>query len=289
MQTMIEKSQEFSPSFEASLAICRHKICTEWHGVRPARRALVASCLTSYPCSSRGGRRFFANTLSPHSATCTGRDNIDGASCVYRESPTQSMPIVRYRVRPMMQQAVVCPVWKRKVGLQVCCRVWVSGVTNVHTQQGWLYLAAVMDLSSRQVVGWCMAPSQPAKQIASALRMALKQHQPLPVPPTHSDRESQCANPDGHARLERFDIRGSMRRDRICCDQAVMSDFFLNLKLERLWRRNYADHGEAQRDVVDYIVSVHNGTHSASNLSSISACSTIATPFPAPIGNPFGK
>jgi putative transposase len=94
--------------------------------------------------------------------------------------------------------------------------------------------------------------------VASALRMALQQRKPSPGLLLHSDRGSQYASLDYQALLNQNGIVCSMSRTGNCWDNAVMERFFLNLKMERVWQRDYANHGEAQRDIVDYIVSFYN-------------------------------
>ena len=186
-----------------------------------------------------------------------------------------------------MREAALRPVWKRKFvhttdskhALPVADnvldrqfdatapnRAWVSDITYVRTGQGWLYLAAVMDLFSRKIVGWAMAPAMPTKLVASALHMALQQRRPPSGLLLHSDRGSQYASQDYQALLNQHDIVCSMSRKGNCWDNAVMERFFLNLKMERVWQRDYANHGEAQRDIADYIVSFYNCTRLHSTL-----------------------
>lgn len=199
----------------------------------------------------------------------------------------QGAPIGRYRMRRLMREAALQPIWKRKFAhttdskhaLPVAGNVldrqfdatapnhaWVSDITYVRTGQGWLYLAAVMDLFSRKIVGWAMAPAMPTKLVASALHMALQQRRPPSGLLLHSDRGSQYASQDYQALLNQHGIVCSMSRKGNCWDNAVMERFFLNLKMERVWQRDYANHGEAQRDIADYIVSFYNCTRLHSTL-----------------------
>ena len=136
----------------------------------------------------------------------------------------------------------------------------------IRTGQGWLYLAAVMDLFSRKIVGWAMAPSMPTELVASALRMAVQQRKPPPGLLLHSDRGSQYASLDYQTLLDQHGIVCSMSRKGNCWDNAVMERFFLNLKMERVWQRHYANHGEARRDIADYIVGFYNCTRLHSTL-----------------------
>src|SRR5690606_29049058 len=124
-------------------------------------------------------------------------------------------------------------------------QAWVSDLTYLRTRQGWLYLAAVMDLYSRKIVGWAMAPAMPAELVVAALQMAVQQRRPEPGLILHSDRGSQYASETYQTLLTQYGIRCSMSRKGNCWDNAVMERFFLNLKMERVWQRDYANHAEA--------------------------------------------
>jgi transposase InsO family protein len=121
----------------------------------------------------------------------------------------QGIKVGRYKVRSLMRQAALKPVWKRKFihttdskhNLPVAGNVlnrqfnppapnmaYVSDITYIRTGAGWLYLAVVLDLFARKVVGWAMAPSMPAELVCSALNMAIQQRQPGPGLVVHSDR-----------------------------------------------------------------------------------------------------
>jgi transposase InsO family protein len=190
-----------------------------------------------------------------------------------------------------MREAALRPVWKRKFihttdskhDLPIAenlldrkfetaspNRAWVSDITYVRTRTGWLYLAAVMDLFSRKIVGWSIAPTMPAELVASALRMAIQARKPAPGLLLHSDRGSQYASLEYQSLLDQHGIRCSMSRKGNCWDNAVMERFFLNLKMERVWQRDYANHGEAQRDITDYIVSFYNWIRLHSKLGYLS-------------------
>lgn len=136
----------------------------------------------------------------------------------------------------------------------------------IRTRTGWMYLAAVLDLYSRKIVGWAMAPTMPASLVCTALQMAIAQRQPAAGLIVHSDRGSQYASAEYQALLKRHELVCSMSRKGNCWDNAVMERFFLNLKMERVWRRDYANQGEAMRDVADYIVEFYNARRLHSTL-----------------------
>jgi putative transposase len=193
----------------------------------------------------------------------------------------------RYRIRTLMRINGIRPVWKRKFihttdshhTLPIADNVldrqfepaaanrsWVADITYIRTRSGWLYLAAVMDLFSRKIVGWAMAPSMPVELVCAALQMAITQRNPPAGLIVHSDRGSQYASDAHCALLRRHGLLASMSRKGNCWDNAVMERFFLNLKMERVWQRDYANHAEAIRDVADYIVGFYNNIRLHSTL-----------------------
>ena len=199
----------------------------------------------------------------------------------------QGLAVGRYRVRTLMRTLGLRPVWKRKFihttdsrhGLPVAENVlarqfeparanvaWVSDITYIRTRSGWLYLAAVLDLFSRKIVGWSMAPSMPAELVCSALQMAITQRAAPTGLLVHSDRGSQYASEAHRALLTSHGLQASMSRKGNCWDNAVMERFFLNLKMERVWQRDYANHAEAIRDITDYIVGFYNNVRLHSKL-----------------------
>jgi transposase InsO family protein len=193
----------------------------------------------------------------------------------------------RHRIRTLMRINGMRPLWKRKFihttdsrhTLPIADNVldrqfaapaanlsWVADITYIRTRSGWLYLAAVMDLFSRKIVGWAIAPTMYAELVCSALQMAITQRNPPPGLIVHSDRGSQYASDAHRALLTRHGLRASMSRKGNCWDNAVMERFFLNLKMERVWQRDYANHAEAIRDVADYIVGFYNNVRLHSTL-----------------------
>jgi len=193
----------------------------------------------------------------------------------------------RHRARTLMKRNHLRPKWRRKFvhttdskhGLPVAANVlqrqfapakpntaWVSDLTYIRTRSGWLYLAAVMDLYSRKIVGWAMAPNMPAELVCDALSMAIATRRPAPGLIVHSDQGSQYASAEHTGLLGRHGLTASMSRKGDCWDNAVMERFFLNLKMERVWQRDYANHTEAKVDIADYIVGFYNGIRLHSTL-----------------------
>jgi len=220
-------------------------------------------------------------------------DRCYGSRRIVGELHAQDIVIGRYKVRRIMREAGLKPVWKKKFvhttdsnhDLPVADNLlnrqfnppqpnqaWVSDITYIRTKTGWLYLAAVMDLHSRKIIGWAMSPAMPAELVCRALRMALGQRQPGAGLMLHSDRGAQYASHEYQTLLKQHGIVCSMSRKGNCWElasrrhlhevqsshNAVMERFFLNLKMERVWRQAYANPMEAIKDVTDYIVGFYN-------------------------------
>ena len=209
----------------------------------------------------------------------------------------QGVTMGRHRVRSLMRANGLRPVWRRKfvhttdskhtmpVSSNVLARqferplpnqAWVCDITYIRTRSGWLYLAAVLDLHSRKIVGWAVAPDMPASLVCAALKMAIAQRNPGVGLIVHSDRGTQYASAEHQALLIKHCLVGSMSRKGNCwadlgfCHNAVMERFFLNLKMERVWQKDYANHSEAINDVADYIVSFYNSERLHSTLGNLS-------------------
>lgn len=132
-------------------------------------------------------------------------------------------------------------------------RHWVSDMTYVRTAQGWLYLAVVLDLYSRAVVGWAMHHRMQQALMHAALEMAVARRQPQAEVLLHSDRGSQYCAYDYQALLRRHRIVPSHSRPGNCWDNAAMESFFRSLKAERVYLTRYASYQEAKTDLFDYI------------------------------------
>ena len=134
---------------------------------------------------------------------------------------------------------------------------YVGDITYLWTQEGWLYLAVVIDLYSRKVVGWSMGSRMKAQLVCDALKMAIWQRQPSAGLIVHSDRGSQYASKDYRSLLKAYGFVGSMSRKGNCWDTVVES-FFGSLKQERVQWRHYQTRYEAQQDVLNYISMFYN-------------------------------
>lgn len=137
-------------------------------------------------------------------------------------------------------------------------QAYVSDITYINTQEGWLYLAVVIDLFSRKVVGWSMSSRMTASLVCDALRMAIWQRKPKRGLIVHSGRGSQYASHNYRKLLQMYGYVGSMSRKGDCWDNAVAESFFGSLKQERVQWRHYLTRHAAQQDVLNYISMFYN-------------------------------
>lgn len=146
-------------------------------------------------------------------------------------------------------------------------KVWVTDITYIRTHEGWLYLAAVLDLFSRQVIGWSMGSRIDRELALNALLMAVWRRQPKQTVMVHSDQGSQFSSYDWRDFLKAHNLEQSMSRRGNCHDNAVAESFFQLLKRERVRRRIYVTRDEARQDIFDYIEMFYNPKrrHSSSN------------------------
>jgi putative transposase len=149
-------------------------------------------------------------------------------------------------------------------------QIWLADITYIETDQGWLYLAAVMDLYSRRIVGWAMADHLRADLPLAALRMAISAQRPSAGLIHHSDRGVQYASVDYRKLMQSASLRASMSRKGDCYDNAPMESFFHTLKTELVYRSHYATRAEATRDIFAYIEGFYNRTRRHSAIGYIS-------------------
>lgn len=214
-----------------------------------------------------------------------------GSRRMAKQLQAESCPVGRYKARRLMQEAGVAVRHRKRCPLTTDSRhgyavapnllarqfdvaqsntVWAGDITYLWTAEGWLYLAAVLDLHSRKVVGWAMSSRIDAALVQEALRMALGRRGPAPGLIHHSDRGSQYACGAYQEILAAYGIRCSMSRKGDCLDNAVVERFFGSLKGERTALCHYATRQEARDDVIDYIEMFYNSTRLHSSLGYVS-------------------
>ncbi len=144
--------------------------------------------------------------------------------------------------------------------------VWTADMTYIWTHEGWLYLAVVLDLFNREVVGWSIQPRMTADMVMDALTIAWFRKKPEPGLIHHSDRGSPYAGHAFQARLEKYGMVCSMSRKGHCWDNAPTESFFNRLKNERVHGTRYSTQATAEADLFDYIEPFYNRRRQHSTL-----------------------
>lgn len=147
---------------------------------------------------------------------------------------------------------------------------WVADFTYVWTGEGWLYVAAVLDLYSRRVIGWSMQSQMTAQLVTDAMLMAIWRRGPRNALLHHSDQGSQYTSESFQRLLTDHGVTASMSRSGNCWDNAAMESFFSTLKTERTHRRHYRTRDDARADVFDYIERFYNPKRRHSTLGYLS-------------------
>lgn len=214
-----------------------------------------------------------------------------GSPRVYQELKDRGIPVSRERVARLMRKNDIRARHKRRYkattdsrhDLPVAANVlerdfepahpdqtWTADITYIPTNEGWLYLAVVMDLYTRMIIGWSMDARMTRELAVNALRMAYFRRKPTPGVLHHSDRGSQYCSHAYQALLHEYGMRVSMSRKGNCWDNAPMESFFNSLKNERIHAQRYATRDEARQDVFEYIETFYNRSRRHSALGYVS-------------------
>ena len=205
---------------------------------------------------------------------------------------TKGYNIGRYAARTLMRKAGIVCVQRRRFKMattnshhsfriaenklnrqfkvEAPNKVWVTDISYLWTFAGWLYIAGVLDLFSRRIVGWAMEDHMRSELIEKALNMALGRRKPGTGLLHHSDRGVQYACDNYQKKLKEADIIVSMSRKGNCYDNAVMERFWGSLKSERTNGKEYLTQEEAKADVIDYIEMFYNSRRLHSTLNYVS-------------------
>ena len=212
-----------------------------------------------------------------------------GSPRVYHELKAQGVACCENTVAKLMKQQDIRPIVRRRFKVRTTDsahahpvapnvldrqfaaaapdRKWAADITYVATGEGWLYLAVVLDLCSRKVVGWAMADHLRSGLCADALEMALKRRRPGEGLLHHSDRGVQYACGEYRDLLRSQGIGCSMSRAGDCYDNAVVESFFKTLKAELVYHERYATREQARRSVFEYVEVFYNRKRLHSSLS----------------------
>ncbi|MDF2960120.1 MAG: integrase [Paenibacillus sp.] len=150
-------------------------------------------------------------------------------------------------------------------------KVWVTDITYIATGEGWLYLASVLDLFSRKIVGWSVGPRMTRELVIDALDMAYKRRKPEPGLIHHSDRGSQYACHEYRERLVAYKMIGSMSRKGNCYDNACIESFHSTLKKELVYQIKFKTRKQAYKELYTYIEFDYNRLRAHSTLGYESA------------------
>lgn len=172
---------------------------------------------------------------------------------------------------PYGRPSIIAPnKLKREFTVDYPDRAWVTDITYIRTWQGWLYLAVVMDLFARKVVGWSMKPTLARELVLDAILMAVWRRKPKQKVLIHSDQGTQYGSDDWLRFCREHELEPSMSRRGNCWDNAVVESFFGSLKKERIKKRIYKTRELARADVFDYIEVFYNRQRRHSHLGGVS-------------------
>jgi len=175
-----------------------------------------------------------------------------------------------YRRWSVGKPSVLIPnLLKRQFTVTRRTKAWVTDITYIRTWQGWLYLAVVMDLFSRKIVGWSAGPTIHRELVLDALLMAVRRRR-LRGTLIHSDQGTQFGSDAWRRFCRSHRLQPSMSRKGNCWDNAVAESFFSSLKKERIKKQIYKNRELALRDVADYIDRFYNHTRGHSHLGGVS-------------------
>jgi putative transposase len=261
-------------------AMCRmlgvsHGGFYEWRSRAPSRRSLEDARLSGLIRTS------FVTSDSTYGSPRVWRDLHDWGERCAEKRVARLMAAARLQARAKRRRppadegvrpehSIAANVLDRQFEAAGPNRKWVADFTYLWTAEGWLYVAAVLDLFSRKVVGWSMNATMSAQLVVDALMMAIwRRGKPVSLL-HHSDQGSQYTSEDFQRVLVDQGITCSMSRRGNCWDNAAMESFFSTLKLERTNRKRYATRDQARADVFDYIERFYNPRRRHSTLGQVS-------------------
>ena len=243
------------------LGVSRTGYC-QWRTRAPSERSMANAALDARVAAMHAG-----------SQRSYGRPRI------VRGLREQGIQVSHERVRNSLKRQDLRPVYKRPYRVTTDCvhdkpiapnvldrrfdgwrvnQAWVADITYIATGEGWLYLAVIMDLASRRIVGWSMSERIKADLVCQALKSAYWRRKPSAGLIMHSDRGSQYASDTHRQLIKDYGMIQSMSRRANCWDNAAMESFFKTLKVERTHRLRYDTRAIAKLDIVDWIEGFYN-------------------------------
>jgi putative transposase len=247
---------------------------SKWRTAPPSRRARDDERLTAHvrAIHQRSRRTYGSPRVHAELRDQGERVSRKRVERLMREEGLQARKKRRFRITTESGHGlpVARNVLARRFTVDAPDSVWVGDITYIWTTQGWLYLAVLLDLFSRRVVGWALRPTLAEELATEAFQMALSRRQPPRGLLHHTDRGCQYAATEYRAELAKRGITCSMSRRGNCWDNAVAESFFATLKTELVHRQEFATHAEARRAIADYIESFYNAERRHSALGYVS-------------------
>jgi len=243
------------------LEVSRTGYC-QWRQRKPSERSVANAALDAqvaaiHQSSKRSyGRPRIVRSLRDHGIPI-GHERVrnslkrQGLRCVYKRP-------FRVTTDSDHNNPVAANVLDRRFDGWGINQAWVGDITYVETGEGWLYLACVMDLASRRIVGWSMSDRMKTELVTQALKSAYGLRRPGAGMIMHTDRGSQYASDSHRQLIQDYLMVQSMSRRANCWDNAAMESFFKTLKVERVHRVRYETRAQAKLDIVDWIEGFYN-------------------------------
>ncbi|WP_370246214.1 IS3 family transposase [Candidimonas sp. SYP-B2681] len=247
------------------LEVSRSGYC-QWRVRRPSRRSLANAVLDAQVKAVHTTSQRSYGRLRIVQALRAQHQRI-GHERVRQSLIRQGLrPVYKRRYRNTTDSGHALPVAPNVIARQfdgwAPDRVWVGDMTYVATQEGWLYLAAILYLGSRRIVGWSMSDRMTSDLVCDALKAAYWQRKPAPGLIMHTDRGtdrgSQYASRPHRQLLQDYGMVASMSRRANAWDNTVMESFFKTLKVERIYQVRYATRAQARLDIVNWVEGFYN-------------------------------
>lgn len=227
----------------------------------PARAAANQTLLTELRQLHRESRQTYGSPRMWHTLVQRGRQvGRHRVARLMRQDGLRANTVTKWRATTLSrhQFPVAANQLNRQFAVAAPNQVWAGDLTYIWTMEGWLYLAVLLDLYSRTVVGWAMGARLTGDLTQQALQMALHRRHPQPGLLHHSDRGSQYAATAYQEQLRAAGITGSMSRRGNCWDNACVESFFGTLKRELIHHRQYRTREEARQEIFEYLEVFYN-------------------------------
>lgn len=245
-----------------------------WQSRRPNRWAQRQSALLSKICCIHlEHRRVYGSPRIHKELLARGEDCcVHTVAKIMRENGIQSKIKHRFRVTKGAPPRtwIAANVLNRRFHPPTKDRVWASDLTQISTTEGWLYLAVVIDLYSRRIIGWAMGSRMSDSLTIRALGSAIDHRQPKADLLHHSDQGTQYSSHAYQAVVKRHGMTASMSRKGDCYDNAVVESFFHTLKTEHVPFQKYNTRADARRDLFEWIEAYYNRRRLHSTLDYVS-------------------